>query len=239
MRRLIAIMLTVALVLSMAVPAMATEGASTSVYVGVITLFAATGNGSSSGAPGLGHAFLSFKNITSTDKLVGVYSVAPGEEITFGTWGNTSSFGNVGVWYNLESYLMGAKRSFANRVSLSVAVTQSDLNAINAIINNPEPYHLTDYNCVNFALDIYYETPYMYVLSIGNPAYPVHLMNSIQTTGEYETGKSVDFSNDVGYAENGEFKSVTDDVLADIYDELRYNDAEIMEVNPDHDNHID
>lgn len=210
-------LVTIVFIVSMATPVMATgnvEASMTNVTVGVLTLFSSTGSSSSSVGSGLGHAFLSFKNTTNSIKMVGVYGVAPQEEITFGKWGNTGNYGHVGIWYNLESYLDNNKDAFADRISISIAITQSELNRINEIMENGDSYQLYGDNCVDFGVEIWYETSSIYVLSTGysetsaSPSYALALMNAIETTGESQTGRTIAFNSNVGYAQNGMFCEV-------------------------------
>ncbi|MDE7398792.1 MAG: hypothetical protein K2N06_04600 [Oscillospiraceae bacterium] len=54
--------------------------------IGILTIFSAPPSSSSSSSGlNLGHAFLSFKNTSSSPILIGALNVGRGQEITFGT----------------------------------------------------------------------------------------------------------------------------------------------------------
>ncbi|MDE7194347.1 MAG: hypothetical protein K2O14_10295, partial [Oscillospiraceae bacterium] len=91
-------------------------------FVGHLVIYAAN-NGASSLFNTTGHAFLSFKNTSSSPVTLGALEVKAGQEVTFGTWGNDE---HKGIWYNLESYLANHKNDLKGRISLLTGVTYSD-----------------------------------------------------------------------------------------------------------------
>lgn len=237
-RRFTATALVLTLFVILCTPVMASEftgNAADSPFVGILTLYSSTGSSSSFVGSGLGHAFLSFKNTSAVIQVVGVYSVSPQEEITFGKWGNTGNYGHIGVWYNLEAYLQNQKNAFAERVSMSIYITEAELDSISdMILDQDHKYSLYGDNCVDFAVDVWYETSSIYVLSTGysetsvSYSLPRTLMNSMQTTGESQTGRSIAFNSKVGYYENGQFKQVDALTLTNIAIFLEADNEEMM-----------
>lgn len=200
-KRLLSVMLALCLVLCCTVTAFAAETATT---VGTLTIFASNDGGSSSWNTS-GHAFLAFKNTSSSSITIGGLTVAAGEEITFGTWGNQSA--HTGIWYNLESYFIHNQSAYANRVSLSMSVTQDDVDDINTIIANNDTWALLN-NCSSFAVKVWNKVSST-TLNAGTPNTPTSLMSSIKSKTGYKTGRAVQENTNIGYVSNGKFVSVT------------------------------
>lgn len=200
-KRILSIVLTICLVLCCSIPAFAAE---TATMVGTLTIFSSN-DGGSSALNMSGHAFLAFENTSSSDVTVGGLTVAPGEEITFGTWGNQDA--HHGIWYNLESYAINSLGNYANRVSLSTDVTQDDIDEINTIITNNDTWGLFN-NCSSFAVRVWNQVSSV-TLSAGTPNTPTSLRTNIRSKSGYETGRSVQNNTNIGYVSGGEFVSVT------------------------------
>lgn len=200
-KRLFSVMLALCLVLCCSIPAFAAESATT---VGTFTIFASNDGGSSSWNTS-GHAFLAFENTSSDSITIGGLTVEADEEITFGTWGNQSA--HTGIWYNLESYLIHNRSEYANRVSLSMSVTQDDIDDINTIIANNDTWALLN-NCSSFAVKVWNQVSST-SLSAGTPNTPTSLMSSIKSKTGYQTGRAVQENTRIGYVSNGKFVSVT------------------------------
>ena len=200
-KRILSVMLSLCLVLCCSIPAFAAE---TTTTVGTLTIFSSNDGGSSSWNLS-GHAFLAFENTSSSDITVGGLTVASGEEITFGTWGNQDA--HHGIWYNLESYLINNQNDYANRASLSMSVTQDDVDEINTIIANNDTWALLN-NCSSFAVRVWNQVSSI-TLSAGSPNTPTSLRANIRSKSGYETGRSVQNNTNIGYVSGGEFVPVT------------------------------
>ena len=218
MRKFLAVMLSLILLVTMAVPAFAVEDTADAA-VGFLTLYASNDSSSSSGVGTTGHAFFAFKNVSSNVVRIGVYYVDPGETITFGTWGNGPN--HQGVFYNLESYVHYNNGGFSNRVSTTVAITASDAATITQYILNNDSYHLTQNNCVDFAIEIWADASGI-VLSAGLISQPVYLMSSIRDWCDYVNNEAIPYNMNVGYALNGTFHEFT---------EAEFNSASTLDCN--------
>lgn len=170
-------------------------------FAGYLVIYA-TNNGRCSLWDGTGHAFLSFKNTSSSPVTLGPLNVYPGHEVTFGTWGNRGA--HSGIWYNLESYYANYENDFQGRVSLLTGVTYSDLRTINSLIENNDAW--TDVNnCSSFAVKIWNSIS-SNELSAGNPNTPTSLKASITSKPTYETNRDIGNTQPIGYVNsNGDF----------------------------------
>ena len=176
--------------------------------VGELTVFS-DGSSGTTGSSGhekeLGtHSFVSFKNTSSSAIIIGGLNVQPGHEITLGTWGNKSQ--HKGLWYNLESYYIHEGNAYANRVSLTMDVTSSDVTSINRYISSNDEWSLLD-NCSSFAEGLWNRVS-SNDISAGFPETPKKLADSIKSESGYETGRSVANTRPVGYVKNGSFVTV-------------------------------
>lgn len=153
-------------------------------------------------------------------------NVGSGHEITIGTWGNKSQ--HQGIWYNLESYFVNNNSAYGNRVSLSMSVTQSDIDTINSIISNNDKWSLTN-NCSSFAVKVWNSVSST-TLSAGSPNTPTSLMSSIKSKSGYQTGRSIGNTTPIGYVSNGSFVTVTMTSAANL---SKTNDTAIMNTTTD------
>ncbi|MBQ6706874.1 MAG: hypothetical protein IJN07_05155 [Clostridia bacterium] len=176
----------------------------TTTIIGTLSIFAAN-DGSTSSWSISGHAFLTFKNTSCSPITVGGLTVWVDNEITIGTWGNKEP--HDGIWYNLESYIINTYGSYENRVSLSIDITQNDVDLINAVIANNDTWSETN-NCSSFATKVWNEVSSI-ALSAGTPNTPTSLMLSIKSKAGYETARSVQNNTNIGYMSNGEFVAAT------------------------------
>ena len=95
------------------------------------------------------HSFITIKNISSSNINVGCFSgIAPNNTMSLGTWGNKAE--HKGIWYNLESYYISKKSAYTGRISIGWALTQTELNTLNAFIKNNDTWSVTS-NCSVFA----------------------------------------------------------------------------------------
>lgn len=168
--------------------------------VGILSIFAAN-DGSSSSWSTSGHAFISFKNTSHRPISVGGLTVIPNAEMTFGTWGNQEA--HKGIWYNLESYFIHNMGSYDNRVSISINITQENVDTINTLIENNDTWTTLN-NCSSFATRIWNNVSSI-ILSAGIPDTPTSLMSSIRSKSGYETARAVQYNTNIGYFSDGEF----------------------------------
>ena len=196
MKKFLSVIISVVMIFMLSVPAYATDIEPMATTVGTVTVFASNDGGDSSWNTS-GHAFIAFKI------RVGGLNVGSGHEITLGTWGNKN--GHVGIWYNLESYLVNNGGAYGNRVSLSMNVTQSNIDTINSIISSNDAWSLTNkvWNSISSQ-----------TLSAGIPNTPTSLMSSIKSKSGYQTGRSIGNTTPIGYVENGSFVSVAVSAMA-------------------------
>lgn len=175
--------------------------------IATLTIFAAN-NGSSSFGNTSGHAWISVKNARSYTTLeVGPLYLGPNNECTFGTFNLRGA--DPGLWFNLESYWIYYNGDYSNRVSLSINITQSDLNTINSLLETSDNWTAIN-NCSSLAVRIWNAVADSSLhLSAGVPNAPSNLMNSIRSKSSYQTGRVISFSYPVGYMSNGIFHSVS------------------------------
>lgn len=203
-KKLVSLVLSLIMVVGMSVTTFAAEVQPAATTVGTLTIFSSNDGGSSSWDTS-SHAFIAFKNSSSSSIRVGGLNVGAGHEITFGTWGNKSQ--HTGIWYNLESYFANNASAYGNRVSLSMSVTQSNIDTINDIISKNDKWSLTN-NCSSFAVKVWNSVSSK-TLSAGIPNTPTSLMSSIKSKSGYQTGRSIGNTTPIGYVSNGSFVTVT------------------------------
>ena len=117
------------------------------------------------------HAFITIKNISNKDLSIGLLSdISPRVTISIGTWssvdptssqtssasfsGSSSRSIHTGIIYNYEAYLINYTEQMNERYSLTVTITQSQLDEINNIIRNYDKWNLIN-NCTVFASKVW------------------------------------------------------------------------------------
>jgi hypothetical protein len=131
-----------------------------------------------------GHSFLIVKNTGNSEITVGRMSVPINGSVTLGTFGNRSS--HSGIWYNIEGYYSSSLPS--NRVSLTTALTGSQLVTMNSIINSNDSWAYLN-NCSSFASKVWNSISNL-TISPGAIPTPSNLCNSIKNYS-YVTGITV------------------------------------------------
>lgn len=173
--------------------------------MGQLTIFSAN-DGMSSFLNTSGHAWIAFKNTYYQTIRIGGITVSPYGMATVGTFGNIEA--HLGIWYNIESYYMNLYEDYdpyPNRVSITIPVTQSQIDTINDIISNNDAWTATN-NCSSFATKVWNAVSST-DLSAGFPNTPTSLRQSIIATGAYETEKPISSHSAVGYVSGGIFHS--------------------------------
>jgi methionine-rich copper-binding protein CopC len=143
-----------------------------------------------------GHAWLTVKNISSSNITVGKFSIQPNKTITLGTWGNTDE--HHGLWYSLEAYNVYKQSAWSDRVSLLVEIDSTALSTLTSHIINYDKWSITN-NCSSFAVKGWNKICST-TLSAGVINTPTNLKNSIVNTGLSSTGIAVPYDYVVYYA---------------------------------------
>ena len=144
----------------------------------------------SGGTFGVGtHSFLCFENISGHNITVLGNVVAPGRGITVGTFGNKAD--GLGIYIDLEAYGIEHGDGYANRVSVTIRLTQSKLNQVNSTMESNNKWLLTK-NCAWFATQAWNKVcPSNMKLSPGVIPTPATLSKNIKKISGYATKKSV------------------------------------------------
>ena len=180
----------------------------TQAYAGIATLtIFADPSASTIGSSGLSydlgtHAFITVKNISTSPITVGkLGSIAPGKTVSIGTWGNKSE--HKGLWYNLESYFVYKNSAYKNRVSYSMALSDTSLSTLNTYIKNNDYWSNTT-NCSSFASGAWNSVAVTSdKISAGLPNTPKNLASNIKSKWptQYKTGYVVPYDYVVYYAQ--------------------------------------
>ncbi|WP_067839583.1 hypothetical protein [Amphibacillus sediminis] len=174
-------------------------------YVAQLTIFSVASSSQSSSSNYSGHSWVTIKNINTNNTKIRVGKVTGIERnktVSVGTFGNklnNSGKTKKGIFYNLESYFQSKNSSsYRGRVSLTMSLTQNQLNTVNNFITNNDKWSLTN-NCANFAVKLWNGVSST-KLSSGTPATPKKLVNSIKSKSGYKTNASMPFHYPVRYA---------------------------------------
>ncbi len=158
---------------------------------------------SSSSTKNLGHAFLTFENLTSSTYLIGDYTIKSHESISVGTWPQSIT-GYSGVCYNFETYYMNVE-NHSSTVYLKTSLTYSDLSTLNNVIKLSDNWELFN-NCSSFATKVWNSVSNTQV-NAGMVNTPSNLIDSIKKYNYY-TGCSITYNSNIGYFKNGVFIKV-------------------------------
>ncbi len=163
----------------------------------IVTIYAYDGAGESRfGLMNLGHSFLSFENVSSSDVKIGEYTLAPNEIVTVSTWCVSDHFG---VWYNMESNYIKYHDKYNGRYSVSMGVKENAQEIIAKYISQNDTWRPTK-NCTNFSIGLWNKlcesgeklnTPLIYT--------PKKLVNNIKRFTSCEYNKSITASERLGY----------------------------------------
>ena len=150
-------------------------------------VFSANNSSSSS----LGHAFIVVTNLTTTNLTIGLMTVAPGENVSIGTYPDDSSFGNNssydrGIWYNREMYDNNGG-TYGNATSIDTYLTQAELDSLNNFVKDSgnDAWDIFN-NCSRFAARAWNVVD-EFQLSAGWPCTPAYLVNNIRKHSGYKT----------------------------------------------------
>jgi hypothetical protein len=173
---------------------------SSNTTVATVRIFVGYGNDGSSGGIGwtdYGHAWLTVtNNSTSNITVGGLSNIAPGKTVSIGTWGNVNP--HKGVWYNLEARRIALNNRYTTRSSISISVSQANLNSLNTSILNNDAWSYTN-NCASFAVRAWNAMSATTNLSAGTPNTPDGVYASMLSKGSPSQGISVPYHYDVYY----------------------------------------
>lgn len=146
----------------------------------------------------LGHAFITFENLSEKTLVVGEYSLGVDEEISVSIWPIS---GHFSVWYNIESEMINTSNKYGDRISISFEIDEILLNEISDfIITNPK-WGLF-YNCSKFVLEIYnIITKNNYVTTLTTPK----VLSNIFTQYKFTSQKLIKENSNIGYFKEGEY----------------------------------
>jgi hypothetical protein len=143
-----------------------------------------------------GHSFIGVKNVSKSNITVGkLAKVGPLQTATLGTWGNREE--HVGLWYNLEAYLIHSNPSVWATTSISRMITAGELRTLNSYIISHDSHGGDGLgaalnNCSTFAAGAWNSVaPFTFRVSAGIPNTPTGLAASIDSLPGAEYGKSV------------------------------------------------
>lgn len=176
--------------------------------VGEVTLFAFPGDkGKNDGILDLGHAFISFQNLTDESFRIGGYEVEPGETVTVSSWAMSS---HAGIWYNIENYYVTALDRYEGRYSYTLPMYESSIEAVSEYIYGNDSWHLFR-NCAYAALNMFNIcAPREEEIEVsGNPT-PGKLYAAIALNEGYQVDRELSFTGKIGYCtESGRGEFVT------------------------------
>ncbi len=147
-KRVLAILLALAMLCCCIVPATAAGGSAGSKTVAKLYLCHRW-----SGFPSLGHMWVYIENLSGKPIQVGLYKVPAKQGVSVGNFGLTRADGN-GTYYNVEAYC-GNHYSLSGMISNSTDLTQDELNAISTEIRNHNRWAFFGSNCSDFAVRIW------------------------------------------------------------------------------------
>jgi hypothetical protein len=125
--------------------------------------------------------------------------IQPGKTVSLGTWGNQTE--HVGLWYNLEAYLVSKNGAYSGRVSASWLMSSSQLATLTSFIKSNDSWSQNVNNCSTFAVGAWNVVVDSYArLSAGVPNTPKNLANSIKSKFGTYVGAAVPYDYVVYYA---------------------------------------
>lgn len=106
-------------------------------YVAELQVFSDGTENIQNGSSGLSldtvvHSFISVKNISNSNIVVGKLQVATRKTMVLGTWGNKDE--HKGLWYNLEPKFIRDKGDYDNKVSLKANLISDYMNSLKRFI---------------------------------------------------------------------------------------------------------
>ncbi len=114
--------------------------------------------------PVSGHTWIYVENLSDDPINVGLYEVPVGEGVSVGAFSFSVNDG-WGIYYNLEAYRENRDDNVGNCRSLTVELTQSELEKLSESIRNyPNMWDIFIFNCTFFAFAIWnHNTDYFFI----------------------------------------------------------------------------
>ncbi len=114
--------------------------------------------------PVSGHTWIYVENLSDDPIDVGLYEVPVGEGVSVGAFSFSVNDG-WGIYYNLEAYRENRNDNIENCRSLTVELTQSELDELSESIRNyPNMWDIFIFNCTFFAFAIWnHNTDYFFI----------------------------------------------------------------------------
>ena len=158
-KRIVALLLVLAVLCCCALPAFAAEPTVAKLYLCHRW----------SGAPSLGHVWVYVENLSNQTQKVGAYTLPPHQGVSIGNFGLTRSDGN-GIYYNVESYC-AQRYPMSGTISNSTKLTQSELNSVSSAILSQNLWLPLGSNCGDFAVRVWNAGGGAYTVSFGLPVF--------------------------------------------------------------------
>lgn len=169
--------------------------------VAKVLIFASDNNSSTSDEiSNSGHAFIMVENIGKSTITVGKMSLSRNACLTIGTWGNQSE--HIGLWYNLENYIINRSDVYDGRVSLETLIFEEDLSPMNTYINSHDSWSVFS-NCSTFATNLWNSIADIN-LDCGTINTPLNLKKSIMKHN-YTVNATVKYNYKIGYYHGNTF----------------------------------
>ncbi|MDR0425772.1 MAG: hypothetical protein LBH24_01220 [Clostridiales bacterium] len=149
--------------------------------------------------PNFGHSFLSVKNLSEGDLVVGRFVLPPGGEVSVGSWATSA---HTGVWYNLESVYYDIGK-YDSCTTLSAGIDAAGLDALSAHIIADDRWAFF-YNCTAFALDGWNAAlPEAGRITVGGMVTPNALKAELRRFAEAGRARYIQNYGEAGYFADG------------------------------------
>ena len=165
---LLAVLLTLSLMGNYAVNAQDAKEPNRYAISVIVQVVSYSGGGLFSSSGFNGHSFLIIHNESTIAVTIGHMSVAAGDYVTVGTYGNRSA--HTGIWYNIEAYYINTLKNYSYSSRIYELETLNEVATLNYAINSSDSWQLLN-NCSHFAANCWNAiTPASMHISGGNPA---------------------------------------------------------------------
>ena len=134
----------------------------------IVQVVSYSGGGIFSSVGYYGHCFLIIHNESTIAVTIGHKSVAAGDYVTVGTYGNRNA--HTGIWYNIEAYYINTLKSFSYSSRIYELESLDEVATLNYAINSSDSWQITN-NCSHFAANCWNAiTPSSMHIYGANPA---------------------------------------------------------------------
>lgn len=161
----------------------------------------ASADGGSSSLNFSGHSWLTVKNNSPYNVLIGKMTISPNETVSLGTWGNKI---HDGLYYNLEHYFDINYNSYNNNSCYKKNMFIYQWNNINSVVLNNDSWSYFD-NCASFAIDVWNAAMPQYSFSKPEIPTPSQLKSQINSLSDHMSNVPVFGGLNVGYYNGDNF----------------------------------